>query len=77
MASTNDNVVAFSGGSRPTGRRGDSVPARLKNARVANRLNQAELGAAIEKTRQAISSYELGEKTPEAGTLASIARVLN
>lgn len=77
MASKSDNVVAFSslqGRSAGTFRR--LVPARLKNARVAKKLNQAELGEAIGKTRQAVSSYESGEKAPEATTLADIAWVL-
>lgn len=77
MDSTNDNVVAFSTkGSRAANLARHFVPTRLKNARVAKRLNQAELGDAIGKTRQAVSSYELGEKSPEAATLGAIAHVL-
>jgi Zn-dependent peptidase ImmA (M78 family)/transcriptional regulator with XRE-family HTH domain len=53
------------------------VPGRLRDARLAKRLNQTELGEAIGKTRQAVSAYEMGEKTPEASTLATIATVLD
>jgi Zn-dependent peptidase ImmA (M78 family)/DNA-binding XRE family transcriptional regulator len=76
MASTNDNVIAFSTKRDRAGAAHRFVPARLKNARIAKRLNQAELGDAIGKTRQAVSSYELGEKSPEAATLGAIAHVL-
>lgn len=73
---TNSNILNFPNAARggPAGRR--LIPGRLRDARVAKRINQSELGEAIGKTRQAISSYELGEKTPEAATLAAIAGVL-
>jgi Zn-dependent peptidase ImmA (M78 family)/transcriptional regulator with XRE-family HTH domain len=75
MGST-DNILLFSNAARglPVGRR--LIPGRLRDARLAKRLNQAELGTAISKTRQAISAYETGEKTPEATTLLAIAKVL-
>lgn len=74
---TNNNVVSFPGAARgvPAGRR--LIPGRLRDARIAKRLNQAELGEAIGKTRQAISAYELGEKAPEGATLAAIMLVLD
>ena len=74
---SNNNILPFPNAARgaPAGRR--LSPARLKDARAAKRLNQAELGTAIGKTRQAISAYELGEKSPEAATLAAIATVLD
>lgn len=74
---TNSNLVTFPSAARgaPAGRR--LIPGRLRDARMAKRLNQAELGAAIGKTRQVISAYEMGEKAPEATTLASIAAVLS
>jgi Zn-dependent peptidase ImmA (M78 family)/transcriptional regulator with XRE-family HTH domain len=77
MASNNKtNVVEFTSAARGAtpGRR--LIPSRLKDARIAKQLNQAELGAAIGKTRQAISAYEMGEKSPEAATLADISAVL-
>jgi transcriptional regulator with XRE-family HTH domain len=66
-----NNVVAFHGGGRGTARR--VVPSRLRDARLANRLNQSELATAIGVSRQAISAFEQGEKTPEPETLARIA----
>jgi len=74
---SNSNVLSFPNAARggSAGRR--LIPGRLKDARIAKRLNQAELGEAIGKTRQAISAYELGEKAPEATTLAAIIQVLD
>jgi Zn-dependent peptidase ImmA (M78 family)/transcriptional regulator with XRE-family HTH domain len=74
---SNNNIIQISSAGRaaPIGRR--LIPGRLKDARIAKRLNQAELGQAIGKTRQLISAYEMGEKTPEAITLADIASVLD
>lgn len=72
---TSNSILGFPIATRG-GPNGRLIPGRLKDARLANRLNQAELGAAIGKTRQAISAFEQGEKTPEAATLAKIAAVL-
>ena len=71
-----NNVVAFPGGGRGGSVR-RLVPSRLRDARLAQRLNQSELAAAINVSRQAISAFEQGEKSPEAETLARIANVLN
>jgi Zn-dependent peptidase ImmA (M78 family)/transcriptional regulator with XRE-family HTH domain len=70
-----NNVVTFPGGGRGPARR--LVPSRLRDARIAQRLNQSELAAAVSVSRQAISAFEQGEKSPEAETLARIANVLN
>lgn len=74
---TSSNIVSFRNAARggSAGRR--LIPGRLRDARIAKRLNQAELGAAIGKTRQLISAYEMGEKAPEAGTLADISAILD
>jgi len=69
-----NNVVAFHGGGRGTARR--VVPSRLRDARLANRLNQSELATAIGVSRQAISAFEQGEKAPDPETLARIASTL-
>jgi Zn-dependent peptidase ImmA (M78 family)/DNA-binding XRE family transcriptional regulator len=53
------------------------IPARLLEARLANRLNQTELATLVGISRQAISSYEQGEKTPEPATMQLLAEVLN
>lgn len=70
------NVVGFPHAARGASAGRRLIPTRLRDARLAKRLNQAELGEAIGKTRQAISAFELGEKAPEAITLAQIAAVL-
>src|SRR5277367_5770799 len=69
-----NNVVAFSGGGRGNARR--VVPSRLRDARLAGRLNQSELAAIIGVSRQAISAFEQGEKAPEPETLTRIASTL-
>jgi Zn-dependent peptidase ImmA (M78 family)/transcriptional regulator with XRE-family HTH domain len=71
-----NNIFRFPGGSRggPARR---LVPSRLRDARLAQRLNQSELAAAVNVSRQAISAFEQGEKSPEAETLARIANVLD
>ena len=73
---TTSNIVGFPNAARGASAGRRLIPSRFKDARLAKRLNQAELGEAIGKTRQAISAFELGEKAPEAATLAQIAAVL-
>src|SRR5947208_2895512 len=72
---TNNNVLPFQ--SRTGGKPRRLIPSRLRDARVAKRLNQAELAALVGVTRQSISAYELGEKAPEAVTLILIADALD
>lgn len=71
---TNSNVLPFE--TRKGGQSRRLVPSRLRDARIAKRLNQSELAALVGVTRQAISAYEQGEKAPEAATLSLIAAVL-
>lgn len=75
MATTN-NVVRFPSAVRDveSGRR--LIPARLQEARLAKRLNQTELADQVNVTRQSISAYEGGIKSPEPGTMAAIAEKL-
>lgn len=70
------NIVEFPSAARaaPAGRR--LIPARLVDARKVARLNQTELSERIGVTRQAVSTYERGEKVPEAETFARICEVL-
>jgi Zn-dependent peptidase ImmA (M78 family)/transcriptional regulator with XRE-family HTH domain len=70
---SNDNVLRFPGFERQPMR---LVPGRLRAARRFMRLNQAELADAIGVSRQAISGYEHGDKTPEPRTFAKLAEVL-
>ena len=69
----NNNVIRFP--SNPSTSR--LVPARLRDARVAKRLNQSELALVVGVTRQAISAFEQGEKSPESATMVSIANALD
>lgn len=69
------NVVSFPGTTKPGQARRINA-SRLKDARMAQRMNQSELANAIGISRQAISAFELGEKSPEADTMIRIAEVL-
>lgn len=71
-----DNVLAFPAAVRaaPLGRR--LIPARIKDARRALRFTQEELGSRVGVTRQAISAYESGEKTPEPETFSQLTAAL-
>jgi Zn-dependent peptidase ImmA (M78 family)/transcriptional regulator with XRE-family HTH domain len=73
---TTDNIVAFTQTPRGTSAGRRLNPTRLRDARIAKRLNQSELAAIVGVTRQAISAYEQGEKAPEAATLSQIAAAL-
>lgn len=52
------------------------VPRRLRDARVAACLNQSELARAVKVTRQALSAFESGDKSPDFDTLNRIADAL-
>lgn len=52
------------------------IPARLTEARLAARLTQTDVAARVGVSRQAISSYELGNKSPEPSVLCLISEVL-
>lgn len=73
---TNNNIVEFPGAARAgqAGRR--LIPSRLQDARKAARLTQTDLGEAVGVTRQAVSAYEHGDKSPEAETFARLCDVL-
>jgi len=52
------------------------IPAKLRDARKVARLTQGELGEKIGVTRQAVSAYERGDKSPEPATFQNIAETL-
>lgn len=52
------------------------IPARLRDARLASRLNQSELADQVSVSWQAISAFESGEKNPDPGTMERIATAL-
>ena len=52
------------------------LPSRLREARLALRLNQTELARMVGVTRQSISAYELGTKTPEPNIMRALSESL-
>jgi Zn-dependent peptidase ImmA (M78 family)/transcriptional regulator with XRE-family HTH domain len=70
-----NNVVNFPNATK-SGPMRRLIPSRLRDARLAQGLNQTELANAIGISRQAISSFESGEKGPETDTMARIAEFL-
>lgn len=73
---TIDNVVGFPGPKSGRTINRLLVPERLTEARLAARMTQTELAEEIGVTRQAVSTYELGVKTPEPSNMQEIARAL-
>ena len=76
MAEDEDNVIEFSGTARRENPRKRLLPSRLREARLAQRLNQAELARRVGVTRQSISAYELGTKTPEPSIMRTLSTSL-
>src|SRR6266849_4038755 len=70
-----DNVVSFPAATKNSAPR-RIVASRLRDARVACCLNQSDLAVAIGVSRQAISAFEQGEKSPDPETLNRIASTL-
>lgn len=50
------------------------IPERISQARIAAGLSQAELARSVGVTRQSISYFENGERSPDFDTLLAIAR---
>ena len=72
-----NKVVAFPNAAR-TGHAGRLlIPSKLRDGRKVARLSQEELGERIGVTRQAVSAYERGDKSPEPATFQKIAETLN
>ncbi len=73
---TKDNIVSFPSAvlSRQPGRL--LIPLRLVEARRAERLTQTELALRIGVSRQAVSTYELGEKSPDVQVLSKMSQEL-
>lgn len=76
MGNSENNILKFpeTAHQNHTGR--FLIPARLTEARLAGRLTQTELAARVGVSRQAISSYELGDKYPEPAVLRRISEEL-
>ncbi len=52
------------------------IPARLTEARLAKKLTQSQLAAEVKVSRQAVSTYELGTKSPDPEVMVRIAKTL-
>jgi Zn-dependent peptidase ImmA (M78 family)/transcriptional regulator with XRE-family HTH domain len=53
------------------------IPSKLRDARKVARLSQVDLAERIGVSRQAVSAYERGDKSPESVTFQKIAVVLD
>lgn len=71
-----DNVVRFESAARAPSAGRRLIPARLRDARRAARMTQVELGVRSGVTRQSISAYEAGSKTPEPDVFNKITTAL-
>ncbi len=73
---TDNNIVQFPRTDRAAlnGRR--LIPSRLRDARRAMRFTQEDLGSRASVTRQAISAFESGSKSPDPDTFALITEAL-
>jgi Zn-dependent peptidase ImmA (M78 family)/DNA-binding XRE family transcriptional regulator len=71
-----NKVIAFPNAAR-AGQAGRLlIPSRLRDARKVARLSQGDLGDLVGITRQAVSAYERGDKTPEPATFQKLSEVL-
>ncbi|WP_445681127.1 helix-turn-helix domain-containing protein [Radicibacter daui] len=76
MTARDGNIVPFPSAARDENLGRQLIPGRLYEARLAKRLNQTELADKVGLSRQAISAFEQGAKSPEAATLVNLARQL-
>jgi Zn-dependent peptidase ImmA (M78 family)/DNA-binding XRE family transcriptional regulator len=73
---TSSKVVQFPGAARVGHAGRFLIPTKLRDARKVARLSQGELGEIVGVTRQSISAYERGEKTPEPATFQKLSESL-
>ncbi|WP_316213956.1 XRE family transcriptional regulator [Bradyrhizobium sp. SZCCHNR2032] len=72
-----DSVIQFPPAAARSMRAGRLlIPAKLRDARKVARLTQGELGEKVGVTRQAVSAYERGDKSPEPATFQRLAETL-
>lgn len=71
-----DNVVGFNSGVETRGSVNRLNHLRLTEARLAKRITQTELSKRVGVTRQSISYYEMGQKSPEPLVMSRIAAEL-
>jgi Zn-dependent peptidase ImmA (M78 family)/transcriptional regulator with XRE-family HTH domain len=71
----NNNITLFPAARSNRGGR-LLIPARLREARKFMRLSQEDLGDKIGVTRQAVSQFERGERSPDPETFSAIVETL-
>lgn len=71
-----DNILTFPNAAQADSNGRYLIPKNLTEARLAARITQTELAERIGVSRQAVSSYEQGDKNPEPPVMARIAAVL-
>lgn len=76
MTANDNRVVAFPGAARAVSAERLLIPERMRDARLARRLNQTELADLVGVSRQAISQFEKGERRPEPEVFAKISDAL-
>lgn len=77
IVTNRSNVVEFPQAARAEHIGRLLIPERLTEARLAARLTQTELSNLVKVSRQAISSYELGDKNPDPSVMQKIATALD
>ena len=76
MAEDENRVIDFSSAARHARPGKRLLPTRLLEARLAQRLNQTELATSVGVSRQSVSAYELGTKTPEPDIMQALSKRL-
>jgi Zn-dependent peptidase ImmA (M78 family)/DNA-binding XRE family transcriptional regulator len=72
-----NKIVQFPGAAARASQAGRLlIPSKLRDARKVARLSQGDLGDCIGVSRQAVSAYERGDKSPEPATFQKISEVL-
>jgi Zn-dependent peptidase ImmA (M78 family) len=73
---TNNNILSFPATAQPSQIGRLLIPERLTEGRLAARLTQTELAGRIGVSRQAVSAYEIGDKSPDPLVLRKISEEL-
>ncbi|WP_428482813.1 ImmA/IrrE family metallo-endopeptidase [Pyruvatibacter mobilis] len=73
---TTNNVLPFPRAAQDSSLGRLLIPGRLTEARYAARLTQTELARLVEVSRQSVSAYELGTKSPEPETMRRLSVAL-
>lgn len=71
-----NNIFEFPNAARAVSAGRRLIPSKLRDARKALRLTQEELGERVGVTRQMISAYESGDKSPDPETFGKLLSAL-